>query len=1163
MTASETEAGVGRRRARLARLGFADAERAERLLGPENLDLWRPETGTPSDPDAALVVSALGRAGDPDLAVLALCRLAEGLDGVGPVADRAGLLRRLRSSGVLRFRLIALLGASSALGDHLVANPVDWRLLDDEPPLSIVDDHWSALLGAVGADPSDPPTGTGGTPARGTGPDIVDALRTAYRRRLLVLAASDLIGEITVEELTADLADLAAATLSAALAIALAGLPAGAAPCRLAVVGMGKCGGRELNYVSDVDVVFVAEPGSARPAGRGSDLAGDRPEPGPAGAPPGAAAAPPPGPVADGVLAAGPAGPVAGGPVAGGVLAGGPADPVTAGPVAGRPAGPVTGGPARPTAAGPVAGGPARPTAGGMVAGAAAAPVAGGSVETGLIAGAPAAGRSAEPVSAEPVSAEPVDEGAALQTAAALASEMVRICARVAWPVDCALRPEGRLGTLVRTLASHQAYYRRWARTWEFQALLKARPVAGDLALGQSYVDTLAPLVWTASERDHFVEDVQSMRRRVEDTLTTDVAERELKLGPGGLRDVEFAVQLLQLVHGRADETLRSGSTLAALAALADGGYIGRDDGAKLADSYRFLRTTEHRLQLQRLRRTHLVPDDHAGLTWLARSLGYRPDRRGNAVQVFAAERALHARDVRRLHQKLFYRPLLNAVSRVPSEQLRLTPEAARKRLTALGFGDPEGALRHLSALTTGVSRRAAIQRALLPVMLESFADAPEPDAGLLAYRQVSDALGETPWYLRLLRDSGQVADRLALLLGSSRYVADLLARAPEALQLLAADEELRPRPADRLRSSFRAAAARHMVPAEAVGAARGLRRHELLRIASADLLGRLDLVDVGTALSDTAAATVAAALDVASRSVAASRGGTLPTRVAVIAMGRLGGAELGYGSDADVMFVHEPEPDVPEREAADAATAVAEELRRLLALPAPDPPLLIDANLRPEGRSGPLVRTLAAYAAYYARWSSFWEAQALLRAAPLAGDAELGARFLALADQRRYPAEGLPAEAVTEIRRLKARMESERLPRGADPATHTKLGPGGLADVEWTVQLLQLQYGATVPGLRTTRTLDALVATRDAELLSADDAAALEAAWRVAAQARSAVMLVRGRASDQLPRHGRELVGIARAMGYPPGRDPGQFLDDYRRATRRARRVVERVFYS
>jgi glutamate-ammonia-ligase adenylyltransferase len=221
-----------------------------------------------------------------------------------------------------------------------------------------------------------------------------------------------------------------------------------------------------------------------------------------------------------------------------------------------------------------------------------------------------------------------------------------------------------------------------------------------------------------------------------------------------------------------------------------------------------------------------------------------------------------------------------------------------------------------------------------------------------------------------------------------------------------------------------------------------------------------------------------------------------------------------------------------------------------------------VDASLRPEGRNGPLVRTLGSYAAYYGRWSSPWEAQALLRAAPIAGDAALGAEFVAAIDPVRYPAGGLPVAAETEIRRLKARVDSERLPRGADPATHTKLGRGGLADVEWTVQLLQLRHAAAVPGLRTTRTLDALAAAAAAGLLAADDAAALEAAWRIATRARNAVVLVRGRPSDQLPRLGRDLVAVMRVIGYPPGRDPGQFLDDYRRATRRARRVVDRVFY-
>ena len=251
--------------------------------------------------------------------------------------------------------------------------------------------------------------------------------------------------------------------------------------------------------------------------------------------------------------------------------------------------------------------------------------------------------------------------------------------------------------------------------------------------------------VWTASQRPDFVADVQAMRRRVVEQLPAGLIDRELKLGPGGLRDVEFAVQLLQLVHGRADQALQVPATLPALAALRDGGFVGRDDALSLADAYKFLRTAEHRLQLAKLRRTHLVPDDPAALLRLARSLGFRPDARGDAVAVWNAEWALHAREVRRLHEKLFYRPLLEAVARVPAEALRLTAGEARRRLEALGYADPVGALRHIESLTAGAVRRAALQRALLPVILSELADAADPDAGLLAYRQVSEALGHVP----------------------------------------------------------------------------------------------------------------------------------------------------------------------------------------------------------------------------------------------------------------------------------------------------------------------------------------------------------------------------------------------------------------------------------
>ncbi|NKY08068.1 bifunctional glutamine-synthetase adenylyltransferase/deadenyltransferase, partial [Cellulomonas hominis] len=288
------------------------------------------------------------------------------------------------------------------------------------------------------------------------------------------------------------------------------------------------------------------------------------------------------------------------------------------------------------------------------------------------------------------------------------------------------------------------------------------------------------------------------------------------------------------------------------------------------------------------------------------------------------------------------------------------------------------------------------------------------------------------------------------------------------------------------------------------------------------------------------------------------------PTALLVVAMGRLGGREMGYTSDADVLFVHDPLPGTDPVLAQEFATGVATRLRALLGAVGPEPALEVDADLRPEGRNGPLVRSFDAYAEYYARWSLVWESQALLRARPVAGDPALGERFVALVDPLRYPAGGLDAAGVREVRRIKARVESERLPRGVDPTRHLKLGRGGIADVEWTAQLLQLRHAHAVPGLRTTSTLDALEAAREAGLVAEDDAAVLLEAWDLASRLRDALVLWTGRTgghADVLPHDRQVMSGLAAVVGYPSG--SGQELEDtWLRASRRARAVVEAVFY-
>jgi glutamate-ammonia-ligase adenylyltransferase len=999
----------GSRVGRLARLGFADPAHADALLDdPALAGLTDPLDEVFADglPDA------LSQVADPDLALLGLVRLMESLGKADEdEGDSGELIAAVRHASVGRDRLLAVLGASSALGDHLVTHPGHWRAVTEATRQS-AEQRKGEMVGVVSA----ALTSAGAMPA-------YDALRVAYRSQLLGIAALDLTAQKVVEELphtAAALADLAAAALEAALVIARAEIGQGAGGCRFAIIGMGKCGGGELNYVSDVDVIFVAEPASGQIA----------------------------------------------------------------------------------------------------------------------------------------------DEVAALAVATQLATVLIRVCSAstaegTLWPVDAALRPEGKNGPLVRTVASHLQYYQRWAKTWEFQALLKARAVAGDVGLGRKYLDAVSPLVWRAASREHFVEDVQSMRRRVEEHVPAAESARQLKLGPGGLRDVEFSVQLLQLVHGRTDESLRSGTTLEALAALSRGGYVAREDAAVLDESYRLLRTLEHRIQLFRLRRTHLMPTAEADLRRLGRAVGHRSDPSSAVV----AQWQQQSREVRRLHERLFYRPLLIAAARLSSTEARLTPEAARERLAALGFGDPAGAMRHLRELTVGLSRRAAIQRTLLPVMLGWFADEADPDAGLLAFRRISDSLGSTPWYLRMLRDEGSAAERLAHVLARSRYAADLLIRAPESVAMLGDVEGSTPRSRDALLATMRAATGRQSTADDAMIAARVVRRRELFRIAVADLTGQLDLAGVGAALTDLTCATLQSALEIAISGVEEQNGRPLGTRLLVVGMGSLGGGEMGYGSDADVMFVHHPDDGVDETDAQKQATLVVQEVRRLLGVAGPDPQLVIDPGLRPEGKQGPMVRSLAGFAAYYERWSLTWEAQALLRAAPVAGEADLGRAFCELINPIRWPQGGVSARAIREIRMLKARMESERLPRGADPKTHFKLGLGGLSDVEWTVQLMQLRHGYEIEGLRTTGTLAALAAAGKAGLIPTADVETMAQAWNFASSLRNASVLWRGRPVDALPSDLRDADGIGRIVGRKAGAGE-ELAEAYRRLARRARAAVDLNFY-
>jgi [glutamine synthetase] adenylyltransferase / [glutamine synthetase]-adenylyl-L-tyrosine phosphorylase len=918
--------------------------------------------------DTPALTEAVERSADPAAARALLTRLLD---------EHPSLADELAGNPLLRDALVAMSAASRSLSNAVVHDPSLLDPLRDgagfEHERDLAEYRASAAAFLATAD------------------DGARALRRWKRRELLRIAARDLFGAADLPAVGRELAALAEVCLGCALDLVEPGVP-------LAVIGMGKLGGRELNYASDVDVLFVHDGDSG---------------------------------VAEHVARA---------------------------------------------------------------------------LLTTMT--------------------EPTPDGIVFRT-------------------DADLRPEGRSGPLSRTLDAYTAYYERWAQPWEFQALLKARPVAGDTELGRRFLELVQPFVWPEVLDPDSVRAVRAMKARAEGEMNRrGLAEREVKRGRGGIRDIEFAVQLLQLVHGRHDPSVRSPTTLDALAQLAAGGYIEQNDARQLDDAYRFLRTVEHRLQLQDEQQTHTLPSDIAARTRLARVLGYRDRGDETALDLFEADYRGYQNRVRSIYERLFFAPILDALAGAGA----LTATAVEERLAAFGFLDVARTRAALQELTQGLTRRSRVMQQLLPVILGWLSATPDPDLGLLQLRRLAEGEARSASLARTFRESPRAAERTCRLLGSSRLLGDALRRRPDFVEALGDDEAL-----SREKS-------RDELVEEALGTLRwrpsgedrrkGLRRfkrRELLRIAARDVLGFAEIEATERELAALAEACVEAALHALRP----------PLPFAVIGMGRFGGAELSYASDLDVLFVYDGEDAADFRAAEDVATQL---VREIGGITPEGQTFRIDANLRPEGKKGPLARSLSAYRAYYERWAQTWEFQALIKARPVAGDAGVAERFAALIEPFVYR-DPFPEEAVREVRRMKARIERERIPPNEDPRFHLKLGRGSLSDVEFTVQLLQLQHGARHPEIRLTSTIDALHQLRSAGLLEPGDADALEEAYRFCERARNARYLLTGKPGDALPTDGREATRLARLMGYVH-RPQASLRDDYRRVTRRARRVVERVFY-
>ncbi len=877
---------------------------------------------------------ALARAPDPELARVALSRL-----GDDPRARDA-----LGRADVLA-AAIPLIGFSTAATDYLVKHPDELAATADLRPRSA-----EALQAEAG------------DAVAAFGPQ--EGLRRFRHRATYRLAARDLAGE-PVDDVMFELTAIAEAAIRAAVAAAP---DAGG----LAVIAMGKLGGRELNYSSDVDVLFVhAEPG-------------------------------------------------------------------------------------------------------------------------------------------------PEQQERANAAAAAIIALLSEATADgVALRVDPNLRPEGRAGPLSRSLDAMQEYYARHAGTWERQALLKAREIAGDTALGRAFVDAVTPFVYPAVLPANAVDDVRAQKARIEEIVRAQGKEgSELKRGRGGIRDVEFAVQLLQLVHGRRHPTLRHAGTLPALSALAEEGFVAPADADALADSYRFLRTLEHRLQMVRDLQTHELPASRQALATLARSIGLQgPDE-------LRAEHARHTDRVRSVHERLFYRPLLEAFAVSEAPHPGADRADTEELLAGLGFADPPAAYRALRRIVDPARRLGRVLGTLFPVIAPALAQADTPDGALTRFERVTDRIRDD--------DGTAFADRLAERPDAARRLASLLAVSSAFADRLVADPTL-------------ASAVLELPPAERPLFA-GDPEADLVRVAAANASGELRVPELGRRLTAVADSVLAGAL--------AAEVPGMP--FAVIGLGKLGREELSFASDLDVVFVF----DADEPDSLAAACATAERVMQRVR----DSGWQIDPDLRPEGRSGPAARSIRSFLEYWERWAETWEFQALLGARAVAGDEALGRRFEANAQDFAYP-QILPIEQVAAIRRMRVRMEEERVKPAEARRFHFKLGYGGLADVQFAVELSLMRHGAAHPEVRRRNTLEALAALAEARLLESSVALSLGEAYMFLTEVKAAMELERRLPAEAVPPSPEAQAALARRLGY--GERPRQrFLEDYRRITRKARLAMERVFY-
>jgi glutamate-ammonia-ligase adenylyltransferase len=721
---------------------------------------------------------------------------------------------------------------------------------------------------------------------------------------------------------------------------------------------------------------------------------------------------------------------------------------------------------------------------------------------------------------------------------ARLAEQLVRTLTAMTeegtvYRVDLRLRPEGTGGALALPLAAYHAYHATRAALWERQALIKARVAAGDERIGQAFLDLAREIVYRPGLERKALGEIRAMKGRIDRRLRArDQQERHVKLGVGGIRDIEFHIQALQLLYGSQDPWLRERNSLRALHRLAERGYLSWEGSRQLAHAYVFLRTIEHRLQILHALQTHTLPADPDELAKLARRLGYTGSREGVARE-FLTDYDRTRRTVRAAFEGFFD---------APGRELSEAAPWDATAVVAAGFADPERARQNLRLLWDGpalVAVPAAVRtalRTLLPATLDALRTVPDPDAALDALeRFVATAGPRTAYLARLASTAALLGGMLTFFTRSERLTQTLITR-PEMLDALGPAAAVVPRSARHLRAAFH----EFVTPGSDDGdRLRLFKQREELEIAWRDLVLGEPPTRVAWALGELAEACVGLTWEVAYAETRATLGepliGGQPVPALVVGMGKLGGRELDYGSDLDLVVLYGG-PSETGPEAHTFFDRVVDRLYTILtAITRTGQVFRVDLRLRQGGKATALAHSLETLDRYLKEEAALWERQALVRARPILGDPALARRFMTLRRARVF-GPGLSERERAEIHHVRTRMELE-LGREGPGRIHLKFGAGGLVDVEFLVQVLQLTYGGRRGGLRSPSTRRALAELGDSGLLPEGTVRKLLEAYEFLRRLLRSLRLGQTRPPDCLPTAGHALARLAREVGEDSGR--------------------------